>query len=65
MSSGSMREITVKMSYRHLDFRGERLCLLFYFHVWGFLGLSRVVHTLYYWRLQIIDGESGLVTVCI
>ena len=54
------------MSYRHLySFRESSCDFLFIFHMWGFLGLSRVVHMLYYGRLQIFDGDSGLVTVLI
>ena len=54
------------MSYRHLySYRRAVVTILFIFHVWGFLGLSRVVHMLYYWRLEIFDGDSGLVTVLV
>ena len=58
MNSGSMREIKKKIELQTSWFRGERLLLLFYFHVWGFLGFSGVVHIVrwetpdHWWRWQ-------------
>jgi len=64
ISSGSMREIQKKWATDILILE-ESGCDFFYFHVWGFLELRWVVHIQYYWRLQITDGDSGLVTVLI